>query len=117
MDNHTANHDVNALAVAPDAPALGPNAGGMWVGEVLIDLNVPSDPPSPTAPLIIGGSITNNNAAPLDAVTPQLSPVPMGSSTDAPLIVSSDDDSAPPSQRATPPSAYSWSGPYSLPLP
>jgi hypothetical protein len=31
--------------------------------------------------------------------------------------VSSDDDSTPPSQRATPPSAYSWSGPYSLPLP
>jgi hypothetical protein len=117
MNNHAANHDVGAPAVAPDAPVQGQNADGIWVGEVLIDLNDPIEPPSPTAPLIIGDSIANGNAASIAAVNPQIAPVPGGSSAEAPLIVSSDDDSAPPSQRATPPSAFSWSGPYSLPLP
>jgi hypothetical protein len=117
MGNNAANSGIDDHAIANAAPAQGPNASDMWVGEVRIDLNDPIDPPFPTAPLIIGGSIGSSNAATHGTPTPQHSPVLAGSSTDSPLIVSSDDDSAPPSQRAMPPSAYSWSGPYSLPLP
>jgi hypothetical protein len=105
MNNQAENLPVNNDGANADTNIVvqGPAVTDLWIGNVQIDLNIPIDPPSPHAPLIIGGTNAGGSAPP--------SPAAAGSSAADPLIVSSDDDSAPASQRDPAPSASSWTGP------